>query len=113
MWEVTLTPTRSHRSSMRGMPSLKPYSYHFCTGKSGYFGSIGGKGLPAPRSGCAPVSNCMESEMTSRALLGQKSAVDVGRGCFACARVVEIELLASPTAAAVLVVINVRRSILV
>src|SRR2546422_5530899 len=25
-------------SSIRGMPSLKPYSYHFCADKSGYLG---------------------------------------------------------------------------
>src|SRR2546425_11059356 len=31
-------PTRSHMSSIRGMPSLKPYSYHFCADKSGYLG---------------------------------------------------------------------------
>src|ERR1700730_3054687 len=52
----------------------------------------------------------MESEITSRALLGQKPSVDVGRGCFPRARAGTIGLLARPTAAAVLVVINVLRS---
>jgi hypothetical protein len=52
----------------------------FLDGQIRIFGSRGGKGLLAPLSGWAPVSNCMEIETTSRALSGQKPSVDVGRG---------------------------------
>jgi hypothetical protein len=49
--------------------------------------------------------------MTNRALLGQKPSVGVDPGAVACARVVDTELLARPTAAALVVVINVLRFI--
>jgi hypothetical protein len=55
----------------------------------------------------------MEMEMTSRALSGQKGSVGVGLGAFAWARVVKMGLLARPTAAALVVVINVLRFIVV
>src|SRR6266404_3040358 len=55
----------------------------------------------------------MESEMTSRALLGQKPSVDIGRGCFPCARVVKIGAAPRPTAATVLVVMNFLRFMVV
>jgi hypothetical protein len=56
---------------MRGIPSLNPYSYHFVTGRSGYFGSIGGNGLLAPLEGWAPASICIEIDTTMRAPPGQ------------------------------------------
>ncbi|HBB89208.1 MAG TPA: hypothetical protein DC047_16505 [Blastocatellia bacterium] len=37
------------------------------------FGSMTGNGLSAPRSGCAPASNCIEMETTKRAPFGQKA----------------------------------------
>jgi len=62
----------SRGSRGRGMPALTPYSNHFCIGSSGYRGSSGGGGPSAPRSGCAPASDCIETEMTRRAPSGQK-----------------------------------------
>src|SRR6266567_4669796 len=34
---------------------------------------MAGNGLSAPRSGCAPASNCIETETTNRAPFGQKA----------------------------------------
>ncbi len=53
MCEVTFTRRRSNKSSKRGTPSLKPYSYHLVAGRSGYLESILGNGLSAPRSAWA------------------------------------------------------------
>src|SRR5436190_16311005 len=63
-------------SSSRGIPSLKPYSYHFCVGKSGYRSSRAPQGPLAPRSGCPPASICIDSETTNRAPSGQKASRD-------------------------------------
>jgi hypothetical protein len=51
----------------------------------------------------------MEMEMTSRALSGQKVLGDVGIGCFPWLRIDTSELAPTPIAAALVVLINVRR----
>src|SRR5260370_28921329 len=76
MCEVTLTLRRSNMSNSRGSPSLNPYSYHLISGRSGYFGSIGGMGDSPPLGGCAPASICMEIEITILAPSGQKWPLD-------------------------------------
>src|SRR5271157_5281063 len=73
-----------------------------------------GNGLSAPRSGCAPASNCIETETTRRAPFGQKAPeffisipsfrIRLGRGALAA------DVVTIAAAVKMLVCKNARRS---